>query len=985
MDELTTRLTAALGDTYAIERELGGGGMSRVFLAEEKALGRKVVIKVLPPDLGAGFNVERFRREIKVAAPLQHPHIVPLFAAGQTGGGEAGQPLLYYTMPFVEGESLRAKIEREGELPVSTTVKILRDVLDALEYAHTHGVIHRDIKPDNVLVSGQHAVVTDFGVAKALSESAGTSSMTSAGLALGTPAYMAPEQAAADPHVDHRADIYAVGAMAYEMLTGSPVFAGTTAQQVLAAQVTRTPEPISLRRPSIPGPLAALIMRCLEKSPADRLQSAAEVRQELERAATPSGGTAPTVPVSAVRGRRPVAVGVGALVLMFLAVAGFIWWRGRAADVALDIQVVAVLPFRVTGADATYGEGMVDLLAAKLTGEGGPRATDPQSSVSAWRSAGGQSDLPRNEAIEVARRLGAGKLIIGSVIGTPNQLALTATIVDVGSGREDSRGEVSGAPDSLMTLVDRLAAQLLAGSTGEGGHRLEKLTSTSLPALRAYLAGQASFRRGAYVASVAHFRRAIEYDSSFALAAIALASANNWVGTTPLRDSALDLAERLRNRLSTRDAAYLDMIEANANYPKAVPAEVWTAAAQRLIDLSPESAAGWYDLGDSYFHEGGRYDLNQEAANRQAETAFRRALALDSGFAAPLEHLIEIAVIRDDTATIRRLSPWYFQIDSAGDLADFMRWRVAGALRDTAALAALRARMPDMNENSLIRILGTAILDGIHLDDAMAAGRALERSQSRADQQVGIAYGWIDVLGNLGRFREAAPHYETLKRLGANGGFAAPVWDALFGDGDTTLALARIQEALPRVQKAVETDPERRASQYELTCAVAAWLGARGDTAQALSLLARLDRMTLPPQYAPLIDGMRACSAATRALLAGPDERSLKIRIAQQLDTAQTFEDNGLAKLISSRLRLQAGDTAGALASLRHRSYHWNSTSHLALMLREEGRLAALTGDREGAIRALQHYLRLRTNAEPRLQPQVTQVREELARLVGEP
>ena len=983
MDELLGNLVTALRDTYAIERELGGGGMSRVFLAEEKALGRKVVIKVLPPDLGAGFNVDRFRREIKVAASLQHPHIVPLLAAGQAGGGTDGQPLLFFTMPFVEGESLRAKIEREGELPVSTTVKVLRDVLDALDYAHAHNVIHRDIKPDNVLVSGQHAVVTDFGVAKALSESAGSSSMTSAGLALGTPAYMAPEQAAADPHVDHRADIYAVGAMGYEMLTGSPVFTGTTAQQVLAAQVTRTPEPLALRRPSIPPMLAAIVMRCLEKSPADRWQSAAEVRHELERAATPSGGTAPTVPVGAVRSRRPVMVGVAALTLAVLAVAGFIWWRGRPAAVALDPNVVTVLPFRVTGADATYGEGMVDLLAAKLTGEGGPRATDPQSSVSAWRSAGGQSDLPRNEAIGVARRLGAGKLIIGSVIGTPSQLALTATIVDVPSGREDSRGEVSGAPDSLMTLVDRLAAQLLAGSTGEGGHRLEKLTSTSLPALRAYLAGQASFRRGAYVDAVGHFRRAVEHDSSFALAAIALASANNWVGTNPLRDSALDLAERLRNRLSARDAAYLDMIEANANYPKEVPAEAWTAAAQRLIDLAPESAAGWYDLGDSYFHEGGRYDLSQEAANRQAETAFRRALALDSAFAAPLEHLIEIAVIRDDTATIRRLSPRYFQIDSAGDIADFMRWRVAGALGDTAALTALRARMPEMNENSLIRILGTAILDGIYLEDVVAAGKALERNLNR-DQQVNAAFGWIDVLGNLGRFREAVPHYEVVKRLGGAGGFTVPIWDAIFADGDTVLAFARFQEALPEVQRAVETDPSRRARQYELTCAVSVWLAAHGDTARALSMLARLDRMTLPSTYARLVAGLRGCSAATRALIAPPQERALRIRIAQQLDTTQAFEDNNGAKLMSARLRLQAGDTTGALASLRHRSYHWNSTAQLAAVLREEGRLAALTGDRQGAIRAYQHYLRLRANAEPRLQPQVTQVREELARLVGE-
>src|SRR6476661_8351491 len=203
MAELLGQLEQALGTAYRLERELGGGGMSRVYLAEEVALGRQVVIKVLPPDLAAAINVERFRREIQLAAKLQHPHVVPLLAAGRAG------ELLYYTMPFIEGESLRARLLREGELPVSDAVRLLRDVVDALAYAHEQGVLHRDIKPDNVLVSRHHGLVTDFGVAKALSEATGGNSLTSAGVALGTPAYMAPEQATADPHVDHRADIYA--------------------------------------------------------------------------------------------------------------------------------------------------------------------------------------------------------------------------------------------------------------------------------------------------------------------------------------------------------------------------------------------------------------------------------------------------------------------------------------------------------------------------------------------------------------------------------------------------------------------------------------------------------------------------------------------------------------------------------------------------------------------------------------------------------
>ncbi|HET9707881.1 MAG TPA: protein kinase [Gemmatimonadales bacterium] len=288
MTELRDRLQAALGSAYRIEQELGGGGMSRVFLAEETALGRRVVVKVLPPEMAAGVNIERFRREIQLAASLQHPHIVPLHAAGQAGD------LFYYTMPLVEGESLRAKLAREGELPVAETVRILRDVADALAYAHAHGVVHRDIKPDNVLISGQHAVVTDFGVAKAVSAATGATTLTSLGVALGTPAYMAPEQAAADPHVDHRADLYAVGAMAYEMLCGHPPFTGMTPQAMLAAHVTQAPQALTAHRPAVPQALNAIVMRCLEKKPADRVQRADELLGQLQAMSTPTGGMAPT-------------------------------------------------------------------------------------------------------------------------------------------------------------------------------------------------------------------------------------------------------------------------------------------------------------------------------------------------------------------------------------------------------------------------------------------------------------------------------------------------------------------------------------------------------------------------------------------------------------------------------------------------------------------------------------------------------------------
>jgi len=312
LTDLLRDLQAAVGDAYRLEEELGGGGMSRVFLAEEVRLGRKVVIKVLPPEMTAGVSIDRFEREIQVAAKLQHPHIVPLLTAGSHGD------LLYYVMPFIEGQSLRAKLAREGELPIGEVARILRDVADALAYAHKQDVVHRDIKPDNVLLADGHALVTDFGIAKAVSDSTGGTSLTSMGVALGTPAYMSPEQAAANPHVDHRADIYSLGALAYEMLCGRPPFDGSNPQAVLAAHVTQAPEACTTHRASVPAALNELVMRCLAKLPADRFQTAEELKQQFELMATPSGGMTPTgtQPVKAVmaetrlRLNRPARVAV---------------------------------------------------------------------------------------------------------------------------------------------------------------------------------------------------------------------------------------------------------------------------------------------------------------------------------------------------------------------------------------------------------------------------------------------------------------------------------------------------------------------------------------------------------------------------------------------------------------------------------------------------------------------------------------------------
>jgi len=316
VSDFQARLQRALDGEFLIERELGGAGMSRVFVATEQALQRRVVVKVLPPELAAGVNVERFRREIQLAAQLQHPHIVPLLAAGDDDG------LLWFSMPYIEGESLRGTLHKAKRLAPRDVVRILHDVVDALAYAHERGVVHRDIKPDNILTSRMHALVTDFGVAKALSASIPVHGGTSTGMAIGTPAYMAPEQLAADPAADHRVDIYGVGLLAYELLTGSSPFSGASPQATLAAQLTQMPTAPHLSYADIPEPFSRLIMQCLEKDADKRPASARALLAELE--ALPPMSSGPALPMRGTRSRLAtraamlvggIAVAIGAYVV----------------------------------------------------------------------------------------------------------------------------------------------------------------------------------------------------------------------------------------------------------------------------------------------------------------------------------------------------------------------------------------------------------------------------------------------------------------------------------------------------------------------------------------------------------------------------------------------------------------------------------------------------------------------------------------------
>jgi TolB-like protein/tRNA A-37 threonylcarbamoyl transferase component Bud32 len=449
-------LAAALADRYRNERELGAGGMATVYLAEDLKHHRQVAVKVLRPELAASLGSERFLREVTIAANLQHPHVVPLYDSGHSDG------FLYYVMPYVEGTSLRQKLLREGELPIVEAVRILRDVADAMAYAHLHGVVHRDIKPENVMLSGRHALVTDFGVAKAVSQATGRQTLTTAGVALGTPAYMCPEQAAADPHTDHRADIYAFGVVAYELLTGRPPFTGGSPQAVLSAHVTMAPDPVTRHRASIPPILAALVMRCLEKKSADRPQSADELIPQLEAVLTPSGGMTPTDTKPHQAAARPATrrrwlIGAAAGVLLTGgAIAGVARMRYGAGG---RIEKIGVMPIEdISGKDSLFAASMHDALTNALA-RSRVSGVAPRSEMMRYRRS------PKTTR-EIAKELDLGAVVETTVFRAGEVMRINVQLTDPRTSRslwsDTYERNVSNVLAAQSDVVSRI-------STGIGG------------------------------------------------------------------------------------------------------------------------------------------------------------------------------------------------------------------------------------------------------------------------------------------------------------------------------------------------------------------------------------------------------------------------------------------------------------------------------------------------------------------------------------
>ncbi len=573
--DLREQLQSVIGTGCVIERELGGGGMSRVFLARDTQLDRLIVVKVLPPEMAGAVSVDRFKREIQLSAKLQHPHIVPVLSAAREG------EILYYTMPYIEGESLGARLTKSGALSVMQSVSVLRDSIRALAYAHRHGVIHRDIKPDNILLSEDSALVADFGIAKALSVATETQqALTTAGMSVGTPAYMAPEQSVGDPSVDHRADIYSIGAVAYEMLTGQHPFAGKSAQQMMAAHVMEAPTSITARNPLVPAQLASLVMRCLEKEPARRPQTADELLHDLDAAVTQGSGTSVISALGRSKGRIAATIAVLAVLLVTSGALAFAPKDKVATAMALMRRNAATLhnnriivaPFENETGDpklAPLGSMAADWVAQGLTRAGGLEVVDARTT----QVTGEVVDrIPwpfksRDRGRALAEETGAGILLSGTIYKDGDTLRIQAKMSDVATGNlRLALTPVSGpasAPTKVLEELSRRAIATLVQAADTAV--LQDLgTYSEPPSVQAYEAA----RKGVELyfkhdtAGYAALERAIALDSNYATPVVFLAFSRTYRGDFAEAHKAVAHAQRLRERMTPAERAMLDHVEA---------------------------------------------------------------------------------------------------------------------------------------------------------------------------------------------------------------------------------------------------------------------------------------------------------------------------------------------------------------------------------------------------------------------------------------
>ncbi len=677
MAEALVTLTAALADRYRIERELGAGGMATVYLAEDLRHRRKVAVKVLKPELAASLGTERFLREIETTANLRHPHILPLYDSGSAAG------ILYYVMPLVEGESLRDRLAREKQLPIADALRIAREVSDALSYAHARGVVHRDIKPENILLEGGHAVVADFGIARAFS-AAGGERITQTGLSIGTPLYMSPEQSVGDEEIDGRSDLYSLACVLYEMLGGQAPFTGPTAESIVRQRLVADAPPVTNLRPAVPAVVADALQRALARNPADRFNPVAQFSAALDSHPALTPPTPAAAPVARRRASRTIWVGVALVAAVAIAAAGVAWWR-RSAVVSTEKASVAVLPFADLSQERTseyFGDGIAETLIGALSSVPG---LDVAARTSAFSFRGKNVD-----AREIGRQLGVAAVLEGSVQRAGERLRISAQLVKSSTGTnlwsqtfDRNAADIFAVQDEVArAVVTALKGRLLGEQTRLGVSE----PTRDREAYDLYLQGRFLWNKRAVhdlEKAIDLFGQAIQRDSTFALAWAGLADAYitmSFYSSIPApqllgksraaADRALALNPQLGESRATRAYVFLlqdwNLAAADSEFQRAIAlspgyttAHKWYADAlevsgrpdealrelMRAKELDPLAPMIMANIGTLYWQYGN---------SDQGLVWLERALAIDPNLPLALENASSIYFSRGDSAGFLR-------------------------------------------------------------------------------------------------------------------------------------------------------------------------------------------------------------------------------------------------------------------------------------------------------------------------------------------
>jgi serine/threonine-protein kinase len=710
---LADQLQSIVGNGYQLVRELESGGMSRLFLANERALGREVVIKVLPPEWASETSGARFEREIAVSATLQHPNILSVLDAGSSDG------IHYYVTPFVRGQSLRKLLQDGRRLPLKDALRILGELSDAVDYAHRQGVIHRDIKPENVLLADGHAVLADFGVALAVDPGT-VERLTRSGISVGTVGYMPPEQLAGARDVGPAADVFSLAAVGYELLTGRAPFTRSTIQQSLAAYFAAAPTPPQTLNPEVPFNASEAILRGLSLEPDARQTSA---RQFADQAV---GRTfeRPTSRRWRISRRALLLMGAGAA-----GAVGLVTWRihGAAAPPTLADNIVAVAPFDVIGADISlWREGLLDVLARNLDGAGVLRVVSPTRIVRLWRHTGASSEA---DAVSLGRAVGARFVVLGSLLHAgPDSVRLSMSVVDgqtrrtIGGPREwrDLADRIDRMADSASLEVMRAVGTIRP----VGAVRRAFFNATSFAALREFLAGEQFYRRSSWDSAATHFRAAVALDTAFALALWRMGLTLSWQRTVAdtLSWSSLLRAGSHNRGLAPRESLLVAADSIRAAVTRDGRFDAWADIRRLFVTLEeavrqyPGDAEAWWALGDAQYHFG--YAGTNVAEARVFE-ALSRSITLDSAFAPPYAHTIELALA-------------LFSPDSAKRVASHMLRRYGGSTDDEILGAQAALELLDATDSGAVwRTLS-------RLSPASAGTAWLLTRRSRDSLEVGV-------------------------------------------------------------------------------------------------------------------------------------------------------------------------------------------------------------------------------------------------------